>query len=243
MQPIAVQLYTLRTLDDKFPDLLEKVKNAGYAGVELRGTEGLKATELRVILEDKNLKVTSAHVLIEVLEHALDYVVPYHQELGNDTIVVPWLAEDERDWDKLAERLNAIYDNLKPHGMNLVYHNHDFEMEQVGNKTALDVVMDNTNPEIGFELDTAWIKVGGQDVLDFINRYSGRVPRLHVKDVREDKDVEGGLADVGAGVLEWSKLLPAAKDAGVEWFIVEHDFPTDPIASITRSAEFLNEHL
>ena len=243
MKPIAVQLYTLRTLEIPFPDLLEQVKNAGYTGVELRGTEGLKATELKAVLKDKDLKVTSAHVPIEVLEHALDYVVPYHQELGNDTIVVPWLAENERDWNKLADRLNAIYDHLKPHGMNLVYHNHDFEMEKVGDKTALDVVMENTNSEIGFELDTAWIEVGGQDPLDFIKRYSGRVPRLHVKDVREDKDVEGGLADVGAGILEWSRLLPAAQDAGVEWFIVEHDFPTDPLQSIKRSAEFLNEHL
>ena len=243
MKPIAVQLYTLRTLDDSFPDLLERVKNAGYAGVELRGTEGLKATELKTLLNDKDLKVTSAHVPIGALEQALDYVVPYHQELGNDTIVVPWLAEDERDWDKLADRLNAIYDSLKPHGMNLVYHNHDFEMEKVGDKTALDVVMENTNPDIGFELDTAWIAVGGQDVLDFINRYSGRVSRLHVKDVNKDENVEGGLADVGAGVLEWSELLPAAKNAGVEWFIVEHDFPTDPVQSITRSAEFLKEHL
>ena len=243
MKPIAVQLYTLRTLDESFPDVLEQVKNAGYAGVELRGTEGLKATELKALLEDKDLKVTSAHVPIEVLEHALDYVVPYHQELGNDTIVVPWLAEDERDWDRLADRLNAIYDTLKPHGLNLLYHNHDFEMAKVGDKTALDVVRDNTNPEIGFELDAAWIKVGGQDVLDFINRYSGRLPRLHVKDVNKDEGVEGGLADVGAGVLEWSKLLPAAKEAGVEWFIVEHDFPTDPIQSIKRSAEFLQAHL
>ena len=243
MKPIAVQLYTLRTLDDSFPDLLEKVKNAGYDGVELRGTEGLKATELKSLLEDKELKVTSAHVLIEVLEQAPDYVAPYYQELGLDTIVVPWLPEDQRNWSEVADRLNAIYETLKPHGMKLVYHNHDFEMEKVGDKTGLDVIMENTNSEIGFELDTAWIKVGGQDVLDFINRYSGRVPRLHVKDVQKNKEVEGGLADVGAGVLEWSQLLPAAKDAGVEWFIVEHDFPTDPIASITRSAEFLNEHL
>ena len=243
MTPIAVQLYTLRTLDDSFPDLLDKVKNAGYTGVELRGTEGLTATDLKALVADKGLEVTSAHVPIEALEHALDYVALYHKELGNDTIVVPWLAEEERDWNTLAERLNAVYNNLKPYDLKLVYHNHDFEMEKVGDKPALDVVFDNTDPEIGFELDVAWIEVGGQSALDFINRYSGRVPRLHAKDVNKNKEVEGGLADVGAGTLEWSSILPAAKDAGVEWFIVEHDFPTDPVQSITRSAEFLKKHL
>lgn len=243
MKPIALQLYTLRTLEDSFPGLLDKVKNAGYSGVELTGPHGMKASALKALLDDKGLRVTSCHVLIEKLEHALDYVAAYHHELGNNTIIVPWLHENERDWPKLADRLNAIYDNLKPLGFNLLYHNHDFEMAKVGDKTALDIVMENTHPDIGFELDTAWIKIGGQDVLEFINRYSGRVPRLHVKDARATKEVEGGLADVGAGVLEWDRILPAAKDAGVEWFIVEHDFPTDPVASITCSAEFLGEHL
>ena len=243
MKPIALQLYTLRTLEDSFSDILDKVKNAGYSGVELTGPSGMKATELKALLNDKGLKATSCHVNIAMLEHALDYVLPYHQELGNDTLIVPFLAEGERDWPRLAERLNAIYNNVKPHGFKLLYHNHDFEMVKVGDKTALDVVMENTNPEIGFELDAAWIHIGGQDVLDFLERYSGRVPKLHAKDARETREVEGGLADVGAGVLEWSNIIPAAKEAGVEWFVVEHDFPTDPIESITNSASFLNKHL
>jgi len=243
MKPIALQLYTLRTLDDSFSDILDKVKKAGYSGVELTGPSGMKAAQLKALLDDKGLKATSCHVNIAMLENALDYILPYHQELGNDTLIVPFLAESERDWPKLAERLNAIYDNVKPHGFKLMYHNHDFEMADVEGRTALDVVRENTNPEIGFELDAAWIHIGGQDVVDFLERYSGRVSRLHAKDARKTREVEGGLADVGSGVLEWQKIIPAAKEAGVEWFVVEHDFPTNPIESITNSAKFLNEHL
>ena len=181
---------------------------------------------------------------IEKLEHALEYVVAFHKEVGNDTLIVPWLAPEERnDWQKLADRLNAIYEQLKPSGMNFLYHNHDFEMVDVDGKTALDVVLENTHPEIGFELDLAWIKVGNQDVLDFLSRYSGRVSRLHFKDVGTDKSHEGGLADVGSGTLLWDKIIPAAKDTGAEWFIVEHDFPTVPLESIKNSAAFLKDKL
>jgi sugar phosphate isomerase/epimerase len=52
-----------------------------------------------------------------------------------------------------------------------------------------------------------------------------------------------GFADVGHGVLDWAALLPAAKAAGAEWYIVEHDLPKEPLVSIRRSFEFLQNAL
>jgi sugar phosphate isomerase/epimerase len=51
------------------------------------------------------------------------------------------------------------------------------------------------------------------------------------------------MADVGSGSLDWSVLLPAARDAGAGWYIVEHDNPRDPLASVSNSLAYLRQQL
>jgi sugar phosphate isomerase/epimerase len=51
------------------------------------------------------------------------------------------------------------------------------------------------------------------------------------------------MTDVGAGSLDWPTLLPAARAAGAAWYVVEHDNPRDPVASITNSLAYLQQQL
>ena len=128
-------------------------------------------------------------------------------------------------------------------GMRLLYHNHDFEMVVIDGKPAISWLLEAAKPEnVGFEPDLAWIVFGGQDAVGLLQQYSGRVPRVHAKDLG-DNAAEHGLADVGSGRLDWDAILPAAEAAQAEWLVVEHDFPTDPLASIQRSQTFLAEKL
>jgi len=66
-------------------------------------------------------------------------------------------------------------------------------------------------------------------------RLNGRVKLVHLKDMAPD----GDMADVGAGVMDYGALLKAAKAAGAEHFIVEHDRPADPWASVEASLTHL----
>lgn len=242
--PLAVQLYTLRTLTIPPDELLAAVAQTGYTGVELAGNYGLPAEVLRAKVEANGLQVVSAHVSLEMVEADLPGVVKFQKAVGNDTIIVPWVAENVRgataaSWEALGRRLNQLGRRCRMAGMQFMYHNHDFEMKVIDGKPAIEWLLGAAEPEnVGFEMDVAWVEFGGQSVTDLLARYAGRVSRIHAKDLGDDA-AQRGLADVGSGKLDWNAILPAAKAAGVEWLIVEHDQPTDPIASIQRSHAFL----
>jgi len=246
--PIALQLYTLRTLKQTPDEIFAAVAAIGYAGVELAGTYGLPAAELRARLEAHGLRVVSAHVALDMLEDDLPSVIRYQKVLGNDTLVVPWVSEALRSkssegWKALGRRIDTLGRRCDHAGMRLFYHNHDFEMAIVDGRPAIDWLLENAaTAGVGWEMDVAWAQFGGQDVPALLARYAGRCARLHAKDLG-DNAAEHGLADVGSGKLDWDAILPAAHAAGVEWYIVEHDFPTDPLASIGRSYAFLASKL
>lgn len=246
--PLAVQLYTLRSLTMSADDLLGAVAAAGYAGVELAGNLGQDAEGLRALLDKHGLQAASAHVQLTAMEADLPTVVRFHKAIGNDTLIVPWLPEADRSptaegWAALGRRLDQLGRRLQMAGMRLLYHNHDFEMVVIDGKPAITWLLDAAKPEnVGFEPDLAWIVAGGQDAAALVQQYSGRVPRVHAKDLGDNPE-ERGLADVGSGRLDWATILPAVEAAQAEWIVVEHDFPVDPLASIQRSQQFLAEKL
>lgn len=251
MLPIAVQLYSLRNLDMPFDDVLGKVAEIGYTGVETVGNHKLSADEMNALLAKHGLKAVSAHVAISAMDEDLDGVIAFHKAIGNDTIIVPFLAPDDRakdaaGWTALGQRLDAIGQRCRAAGMRLLYHNHAFEMEEIEGKRAIDWLMAGASPEnVGFEVDLAWVVRGEQDGAAILQRYAGRCPRVHCKDLApagENED-QMGFADVGHGTMDWSVLLPAAKAAGAEWYVVEHDLPKNPLESIRRSFDFLKSQL
>jgi sugar phosphate isomerase/epimerase len=247
--PIAVQLYSLRNLQMPFDQLLAEVAAIGYTGVETVGDHGLTAEQMNELLHKHGLQVASAHVSMAKFENELDNVVAFNRAVGNTTLVVPILMEardtsTKTGWQALGQRLAALGQQVRAAGIRLLYHNHAFEMVQIEDRLAIDILLE-ADPDLGFEIDLAWVHRGGQDGLQLLQKYAGRCSRVHCKDVAplgQNQD-EMGFADVGYGVLDWDALLPAAKAAGAEWYIVEHDLPKEPLLNIRRSFEFLQEKL
>jgi sugar phosphate isomerase/epimerase len=245
--PLAVQLYTLRDLPGTFEDKLRAVAEGGYTAVESVGTHGLAAEDLRAALATFGLGVISSHVAYDVLREDLDVAIDFAKRVGNDTLVVPYLSEPQRPtdaagWTALGEELNGIGARCAGKGLRLIYHNHDFEMVEHDGRRAIEWLLDAAEPaNLGFEPDVAWIVRGGGDPIELLDRYRGRCPRMHVKDLAPPgkNEDEGGWAAVGEGVLDWERYVRAGKVAGVEWFIVEHDNPRNPAENIRRSFEYL----
>ena len=129
--------------------------------------------------------------------------------------------------------------------MQLAYHNHDFEMAELDGELIIDHLLSGADPEaLLWQADVAWIDRGGQDPATLLREHSGRVVSIHAKDnypAGEGED-EGGFATVGSGRLEWDAVLAAAAEAGVQYYIVEHDQPTD-YQTIADSLEFLSANL
>ncbi|WP_128476279.1 hypothetical protein [Halorussus pelagicus] len=67
MRPV-IQLYTLRDLDDSVPDLIRRVGETRFEGVEFAGLGESDPGEIRDALDDAGLDAAAAHVGIEDLE-------------------------------------------------------------------------------------------------------------------------------------------------------------------------------
>jgi len=249
--PIAVQMWTLRSLPT-LEDQLKAVQAAGVRAVEVINTHGLSAEELKALLDQYSLQVTSMHLHTPMSELTdnLDELIQTSRTLGTDRIVMPWIPPENRPtdaagWITIGELLGEAARKVEAAGLTLAWHNHDFEMVEFDGKTALELIFETAGPALKAELDVAWIAVAGRDPVEFLNKYSGRVFAIHAKDKAGEghPEQEMGLADVGAGVIDWNRLLSAANAAGVQWYIIEHDAPGDPATSIKNSAAFLTEHL
>ncbi|MFC7202516.1 sugar phosphate isomerase/epimerase family protein [Haloferax namakaokahaiae] len=228
----ALQLYSLRELDEPTPALVRRVADAGFDGVEFAGLDDDDA--IGTALEETGLVSPAAHVPIEDLEADLDAVCERYGALGVETLVVPYLPPeafaDADAVDETAHRLDDLTARCDDRGFRLCYHNHEHELAKIDGERAIDRLAENSG--IGFELDLAWILAAGADPISYISRYADRTPLVHLKDVVVDDTAErgGNPVNLGEGELDIDASVAVARDAGVEWVIAEHDFPDDPAA-------------
>jgi len=237
---LGLQLYTVRDAQLPLATLLERVAAAGYTGVETLDTHGLDPLELRGLIDAAGLQVTSSHVALETLRNDTARVAAAHKRLGTPVVVVPWLAPEERPtdllgWGAFGRELAAIGRALAWDGLALAYHHHDFELAPLASSCGLAALLEATEPEqLQVELDTGWLVASGEDPVRWLRTWTERVTRVHVKDHRPGNDPP--WVDVGTGVLPLTALVDTARSHGVDWLIVEHDQPSDPLATMERSA-------
>ncbi len=123
--------------------------------------------------------------------------------------------------------------------MTLCYHHHGHEFDRVDGEYIFDVIMDHSDPDhLAAEIDTYWAQYGGVDPVALIERYAGRCPLLHIKDMADD--APRSFAEVGRGVLDWNAILEAARKVSVKWCVVEQDESKHgSLESALMSAEYL----
>lgn len=257
LKAIGCQLYTLRSVIDEQPKkILDQVQAAGYTEVEaVRANlakiwDALKATKLKPVSLhiDTQYFTTQAEKLEPALEDA--------KAKGFRYVVCPYIAPQDRGGvdviEKLADTLNRAGEKCRAAGTRLCYHNHAFEFEPVpgGGKTLLDVLMESTDPKlVGLELDIMWSAVAGVDPLDVLNKYKGRVPLMHVKDLApniekryNERIPREAFKEAGAGTLDLPRILKTAMDTGTKHFFVEQDqTPGDPMVSLKQSIAYLKK--
>ena len=248
--PVALQLFTVRdAIKEDCPAALRKVREIGYEMVQPTGgmPYTYSADELAVMLSDIGLGAAGIHVRLDELDEAPEYWAEYATTAGTRDLVVPSIPPELRssreDWLAVAARLDALGARYKELGVRLSYHNHSFEFEKYDGDYGLDLLYANSAPDhLYAELDTYWIKHGGEDPVDYIRRHAGRVPVLHVKDMADDE--ERSFAEIGQGTLDWPAIVAAAADGGTEYLCVEQDrCKGDPMESARISWEFLRDLL
>lgn len=244
--PVAVQLYTLRNEAAKdFIGTLRQVAEIGYAGVEFAGYGGLVARDLRRVLDDLGLQSAGSHVGFEALQKDLQKQVDICLELGSRFIACPSIPQayhkDAAGFRQAGAILDQIGQRCRAAGLGFCYHNHAFEFQKFDGQFGFDILYGASRPEnVQAELDVYWVKKGGADPTEYLRRYAGRAPLIHLKDMAADE--KGSFAEVGEGILDFSSLFAAAEAGGVAWYIVEQDqCARPPLESVRISFENLRK--
>lgn len=241
--PVAAQIYSVREqAEADFGGTMQQLADMGYDGVELAGLYGKSAGEIRACLDQAGLQAISAHVPMSDFEGDLDKTVQDYKEIGCQYVAIPYL--DKERWyggsrfQDTLDMIAKIAGKCREAGMELLYHNHNFEFE----KTAeggyqLDAFYDAIPAEqLKTELDLCWVKAGGADPVSCLQKYSGRCPIVHVKDfIRKDGEVV--LVAVGDGEVGVEKVVPAAVECEARWLVIEQDTHTfgTPMENMEKS--------
>jgi sugar phosphate isomerase/epimerase len=252
---IGVQLYSVRdAMARDFDGTIAKVAAIGYKEVEFAGYFGRTAKEVRAVLDRNALLSPATHVPFDVLGEKWPEQIESAHAIGQDYIVCPWIPEEIRKtpdgWKRAVDTFNRAGEMSGKAGVQFAYHNHWFEFIPVDGKLPYDYLLENCDAKfVKMEMDLCWITVGGGDPLKYFAKYPGRFPLVHVKDVKSMPKVTatGGqdfgdsvdLAAVGSGIIDWKRIFARSEEAGIRHYIVEHDRPKDPFASITSSYEYL----
>lgn len=244
---LALQLYTVRDhLSEDYVGTLQKVKDIGYDVVETGGGS-FDATRLKTVLDNTGLSVAGLHMGLGELEGDLSKCIAYAKTVGTENLVCSYLPEDRRktreDWLTAAALLDGLGARCKEQGTRLSYHNHSFEFVQFDGQYALDLLYESTSPEhLYAEIDTYWVKHGGADPVEYVRKYAGRLPILHIKDMADDEN--RSFAEIGNGILDWQAIHAASLEAGVQYYAVEQDVcPGDSLDSARISYEFVQKLL
>ena len=256
---IGLQLYSLReTIGQDIQQTLAKVAQAGYQEVETYGYSpeknfwGLAPPEFKTALAAQGLSTSSGHYnlggfMADGNEQPLQAAIAAARGCGQTYVIVPYLDEKQRasvaDFKVVATRLNRAGALCQAAGLQLGYHNHDFEFKPIGGTTLYDVLLRETDPKlVVFEMDIYWVVCAGQDPVKLIKAHPGRFPLWHVKDM--DKAKPELNTEVGAGSIDFRKIFAQAGTAGLQHLFMEQEnFGMDAYQSIAQSAAYIKNTL
>lgn len=262
---IGLQLYTVRDAMQSDPSAtLARVSKIGYNSVEgatYTGTQkfyGMEAAEFSRLLKRNGLIMPSSHYRLGdekmngempkgTIMQDWGKAVDDAAAVGIKYMVCAYLSEAERGgtdrYKHIAEQFNKAGETCKKSGIQLCYHNHDFEFKKEDGKFMYEVLLENTDKNlVKMEMDLYWVNKAGQDPIALINEHPGRFPLWHVKDM--DKTPEHSFTEVGNGSIDFKKIFKYADKAGLQYFFVEQDkTPGDPFNSITQSISYIKKNL
>ena len=267
---VGIQLYSLREEMEKDMDLtLKKVKEMGYDYVEFAGYFGKSAEEVRALLDKHGLTCISVHQVYDIFLENEKESIDYLKTIGAKYCAVPWMGVEKHKgtdvFPQTVEEFNKVGKALKDNGITLLYHNHDFEFQKFEDKFLLDWLYETIPADIlETEIDTCWVHYACYNPAEYVLKYSGRAPIVHLKDFvcknlaqgpvyalidsdgnegksasKEDNGFE--FRPVGSGIQNFPEILEAAEKAGAEYVIVEQDqwYDGDALDFAKQSRDYL----
>jgi sugar phosphate isomerase/epimerase len=252
--PVGVQMWTFREyLPKDLAGTLAKVRAMGFREVEAAGLWKHTVEDVRAALKSAGLRCQSAHMGFERLRDDPAGAFAEAKALGASWVGCAWIPHDKEftrdDALKGADVFNKVAAAAEAEGLRFAYHCHGYEMLPSPEGTRFDTLAQNTDPKrVMFQVDVFHALHGGTDPVALINRYSGRVASLHLKDLKRGVAITKGTGTappdldvpLGTGQVDWPAVLRAAVKAGASLYYLE-DESADPFGHIPQSLRYLRE--
>lgn len=275
----AVQQFMLGSVlknEKQVRETLAAIKEAGYDSVELCGfmlhPMGFlirmltKAAGMPVgsggnldwerLVKESGLDVVSIHQDLGSVERDSKAVAEEAKKFGTDKVVITGMYRfdygDETAMHELCKRLNAAGKALKEEGIQLLYHNHNCELQRVNaTQRAYDLLLDETDPnDVSFEFDSYWFTEGGADAKLWMQRLGSRMKLWHINDRGARLSgpamtpiLKTDSMELGTGNMDLEGLSAIARENGIEAVILESHrnwIDKSPVKSLQLSAQWLN---
>ena len=261
---IGLQLYTVRAAMEKDPaGTLAQLAKIGYTSVEgatYTGSQkfyGMTPQAFAALLKQNGLIMPSSHYRLGeeqmngapaqgTMLHGWDRAVDDAAAAGVKYMVCAYLSEPERGnldhYKYVADQLNKAGERCQKAGLQLCYHNHDFEFAAQDGKLPYDLLLATDKKLVKMELDLYWVTKAGHDPLTLLKQHPGRFPLWHVKDM--DRTPQRAFTEVGNGSIDFKRIFAHASEAGLQYFFVEQDAtPGSPFDSVTQSIAYIKKNL
>lgn len=226
---LGAQFYSIRT-ECTTPEALyasmKKIKEIGYDIIQISGCCDIEAERLKAYSDELALPITCTHKAYDLIVNDTDNLIAYHKTIGCPVIGLGSMPKEYRT--SLADArafIAGIRDSVKKindAGLTFTYHNHSFEFDPVDGTNLFEILFEEL-PEANFLPDVYWIKHGGYDPYETLDRIckAGRVTNVHFKDMKTEP--RGEICPCGAGVIDFAPLARLLKSHGVENILVEQD--------------------
>lgn len=233
---VAFQLYTTRDFPPQ-EAVLQALAEIGYQAVEAWLPDyGEDPEGFRRRLDRAGLACMGIHMPFRGLVEEPQRFVEIAKTVGDNTLMIPpYLPapdrpEDIDGWKRIGGALAKGAAVAKAAGLRLAWHNHEFEYRLLADGSRpIDHLMAEGGPDLGFEIDFAWVKRGWADPLAELKKFAPRIAAIQLKDTAPagTLDDESGWRACGDGVVDWAALWPLFPATRADYLVVEHDRPAD----------------
>ena len=252
--PLGLQLYSLRREAEKdLPGTLKLARELGFRELEAGAFYGRSAVEFGRLAADHGLKVTSMGAEWGPLTKSTAAVTDLARGVGAEYVTCSAIPRKKRlTLDvvaRAADNFNRWGEALAGAGLRFCYHAHGPEFVPGPDGTLFDTLAKRMDPKFAnFEMDVFWVVFGNQDPAKLLERYSGRFPLMHVKDIRhgEPRTFDPGTVEeeasvpLGTGEVDWPPVLRAARQHGVRRYYIEEEHP-EAVRQIRQTLRYLRD--